>query len=111
MKTECSQPSRCGIDAVEIARLEKLLHGGSPEQFTSLFSATEIRDVADGPGQAASLAARLAAKEACCKLFPRETALGLIQPGDFAVRRDPYGAPGIVANARAQAVMDRHRAA
>jgi phosphopantetheinyl transferase (holo-ACP synthase) len=56
-------PIRCGIDTVEIARVDRLL---------------------------------LAAKEACLKLFPREAALGLIGPADFAVARDGYGAPRIV---------------
>src|SRR5262249_44399172 len=59
----------------------------------------------------ASLAARFAAKEACLKLFPRETALGHIEPVDFSVVRDNYGAPRIVCDARARAVLDRHRIA
>jgi len=111
MKTETPQPARCGIDAVEITRLEKLLRNNSTEELAALFTATEIQDAGLGPGQAPSLAARFAAKEACCKLFPRETALGIIQPGDFSVQRDPYGAPRIVPNQRAQAVLDRHRVA
>jgi hypothetical protein len=35
----------------------------------------------------------VAAKEAYLKLFPREIALGLIGPGDFALARDGYAAP------------------
>src|SRR5215831_6563384 len=108
MKIELAQPARCGLDTAEISRLERLLRSNSPKELSSLFTAAEIDDAGMGAGQAASLAARFAAKEACCKLFPRETALGLIQPGDFAVRRDSYGAPGIVANGRAQAILDRH---
>ena len=67
---------RCGIDTVEIARIERLLAETPAEDLAKLFSAAELADSGDGPGRAASLAARFAAKEACVKLFPREAALG-----------------------------------
>jgi len=101
--------SRCGIDTVDIARIEKLLRDLPPEGLRSFFSETELADAGSGAGRAASLAARFAAKEACCKLFPRETSLGKLEPTDFSVRRDAHGAPQVVANPHAQAVMDRHR--
>jgi KDO2-lipid IV(A) lauroyltransferase len=101
--------TRCGIDTVEIARIERLLHHTPVEQLGGLFAPEELRDAGEGPGRAASLAARVAAKEACLKLFPRETALGVLGPGDFTVVRDAYGAPQVVASARAQALLDRHR--
>ena len=106
---EAPPKSRCGIDTVEIARIEKLLADFSPEELLKFFSATELSDAGSGAGRAASLAARFAAKEACCKLFPRETSLGKIEPSDFTVQRDAYGAPQIVASPIAQAVLDRHR--
>src|SRR5439155_6395756 len=74
-----------------------------------LFSPQELADAGAGPGRAASLAARFAAKEACCKLFPRETALGVIAPADFAVERDAYGAPCVKPSLAAQTVLYRHR--
>ena len=83
--------TRYGIDTVEIARVERLLLGTPPEDLLRIFSKEELCDVGDGPGRTASLAARFAAKEACLKLFPRETALGLIGPADFAVARDEIG--------------------
>jgi len=70
--------TRCGIDTVEIARIERLLADTPAEDLPRIFSAEELRDAGDGPGRSASLAARFAAKEACLKLFPRETALGMI---------------------------------
>ena len=105
-----AQPAstRCGIDAVEIARIEKLLRDTPPEDLRNFFSAQELIDSGEGAGRAASLAARFAEKEACCKLFPRETALGAIEPRDFSVRRDGYGATAIEANAAARAAMDRN---
>jgi KDO2-lipid IV(A) lauroyltransferase len=102
------RPSRFGLDSVEIARVERLLRESNPEDLARLFTQTELLDAGQGTGRAASLAARFAAKEAACKLFPRETALGSIAPADFAVRKDAYGAPLVEVSAQAQAVLDRH---
>lgn len=101
--------SRCGIDTVEIARMERLLAETPAADLRKLFSAQELADSGDGPGRAASLAARFAAKEACAKLFPRELALGQIELADFSVARDNYGAPRAVLSAIAKAVLARHR--
>src|SRR5580765_2002084 len=87
--------ARCGLDTVEIQRIEKLLQGTPPQDLTKFFSQTELDDSGNGSGRAESLAARFAAKEACCKLFPRETALQIISPPDFSVQRDNYGAPAV----------------
>jgi KDO2-lipid IV(A) lauroyltransferase len=100
--------NRCGLDTVEVARIERLLQDKKPEELVGFFTAQEIADAGDGPNRAQSLAARFAAKEACCKLFPRETALGTIAPTDFAVERGPYGAPRIRPGSAAQTVLDRH---
>jgi KDO2-lipid IV(A) lauroyltransferase len=100
---------RCGIDSVEIARIERMLASTSPAELGRIFSPQELADSGDGPGRSAGLAARLAAKEACAKLFPRELALGGIEPEDFSVARDAYGAPQVVVDARVRTVLDRHR--
>lgn len=109
MKPADPPHSRCGIDSVEISRIEKLLQDLPPDALLDFFTETELADAGQGAGRAASLAARFAAKEACCKLFPRETSLGKIEPADFSVQRDAYGAPQVVASPNAQAVIDRHR--
>jgi phosphopantetheine--protein transferase-like protein len=101
--------TRCGIDIVEIARVERLLLGTPREDLLRIFSKEELSDVGEGPGRTASLAARFAAKEACLKLFPRETALGLIGLEDFALARDGYGAPRVVCSPRALELIARHR--
>ena len=90
MKEDPAAPAaeRCGIDSVEIARIERLLAETPPDGLIAFFSAQEIADAGDGPGRAASLAARFAAKEACLKLFARETALGRITANDFSVASD-----------------------
>jgi holo-[acyl-carrier protein] synthase len=101
--------TRCGIDTVEIARVERLLLRTPTEDLIELFSRVELSDVGKGPGRAARLAARLAAKEACLKLFPRETARGLIGPEDFSVALDGYGAPRIVCGPKALELLTRYR--
>ena len=100
---------RCGIDTVEIARIERLLASTPADELPKLFSHAELADAGEGAGRAASLAARYAAKEACIKLFPRELAAGRIEPADFSVTRDAYGAPRVEASANAQAIMGRAR--
>jgi KDO2-lipid IV(A) lauroyltransferase len=101
--------ARCGIDTVEVARVERLLRESHPEDLAKLYSADELRESGAGPGRAASLAARFAAKEACLKLFPRETALNIVTAADFAVVRDAYGAPQVTCSPAAEAVLNRHR--
>jgi len=100
---------RCGIDSVEIARIERLLRENDREALLRFFTEQELADAGDGPGRAASLAARFAAKEACVKLFPREAALAQIEPSDFSVVRDNFGAPLAVPGPRAEALAGRYR--
>ena len=111
MNRDAPESTGCGIDTVEVARVERMLREMTPGELARLFSEQELADAGAGSGRAASLAARFAAKEACCKLFPRETALGVIVPADFAVERDAYGAPCVRSSVNAQAVLDRHRVA
>jgi KDO2-lipid IV(A) lauroyltransferase len=101
--------TRCGIDTVEIARIERLIAESDEATLARIFSAQELADAGDGPGRGASLAARFAAKEACAKLFPRELALGTIDPAEFSVVRDGYGAPTVACGDKAQALLGRHR--
>lgn len=100
---------RCGIDSVEIARIERLLREHAPDDLLRFFTPQELADAGTGPGRAASLAARFAAKEACVKLFPREAALAQIEPHDFSVVRDNFGAPQVVPGPRAELLAGRHR--
>ena len=100
---------RCGIDTVEIARIERLLREAPAADLARLFSAQELTDSGEGPGRAASLAARFAAKEACLKLFPREMALGQLEAADFSIARDNYGAPRLVCGPVAAALLGRYR--
>jgi KDO2-lipid IV(A) lauroyltransferase len=101
--------ARCGVDTVEIGRIERLLSETPAAELGQFFSAQELLDAGDGPGRAASLAARFAAKEACVKLLPREAALGAIGPIDFSVARDGYGAPKVTLSDAAQLALGRNR--
>jgi len=102
---------RCGIDTVEIARVARMLDGNDTGSIARFFTPRELEDAGEGEGRVASLAARYAAKEACLKLFPRETALGAITAADFAVERDDYGAPRVVPSPAAEVAMGRARIA
>jgi holo-[acyl-carrier protein] synthase len=101
--------NRCGIDSVELSRIARFLMETPPADIARLFSAQELADAGDGPGRIASLAARFAAKEACLKLFPTETARQKIAQSDFSVARDVNGAPRVVLSRHAQDVAARHR--
>ncbi|MDN3985974.1 LpxL/LpxP family acyltransferase [Zwartia vadi] len=100
-------PDGCAVDTVEIARVARLVEA-MPGELEKLFSAREIQEAGDGPGRMASLAARFAAKEACLKLFPKETALNTITAMDFSVFKDEYGAPHIAVTPAAEIVLGRH---
>jgi len=100
-------PDGCAVDTVDIARVLRLVEA-MPGELDKLFSAQELSDAGEGAGRIASLAARFAAKEACLKLFPRETALNTITAMDFSVVRDAYGAPRVVVSEVAEIVMGRH---
>src|SRR3970282_1844119 len=101
--------TRCGIDSVQIARIERLLRETPQEHLLRICSAEKLQDAGDGVGRLASLAARFAAKEACLKLFPRETALGQIGPGDFAVARAGYVRPSVVYSPKIQELLHTYR--
>ena len=111
MAADPANPERCGIDTVEIARIERLLAETPEAALGRWFSARELSDAGEARERAASLAARFAAKEACTKLFPRETALGQLALEDFSVASDNYGAPQVVCAPRAQSALGRHRIA
>ena len=113
MADAAAPAGRCGIDTRR-DRAHRAPARGDAGRRTSrkLFSAQELADSGDGPGRAASLAARFAAKEACVKLFPREAALGADRARRISrsratttARRRSSAAP------RAAAALGRHRIA
>ncbi len=102
---------RCGIDTVQLARIERLLNETPPADRARIFSAAELIEAGQATSAVPSLAARYAAKEACLKLLPRETALGEIGPYDFSICRNGYGEPAVTPSPAAQAILDRYRLA
>jgi len=107
--TSQSLPVRCAIDTVDIARIHRWLEETPREDLVKVFSAQELIDAGEGPSRDASLAARFAAKEACQKLFPQETASGALVAADFSITRDPWGAPAVIAGPSAEAALGRAR--
>ena len=108
MSLDTSLPEGCAVDTVDVSRIERMLAEVPAQDLTKLFTDQELADAGQGPGRAASLAARFAAKEACLKLFPRETALNIITAMDFSVIKDAYGAPHIEMTPAAEIVAGRH---
>ncbi|HEY8622521.1 MAG TPA: hypothetical protein VIM74_01535, partial [Casimicrobiaceae bacterium] len=49
-----AQATRCGIDSVEISRIDRLLSETPAEALSKIFSAQELADSGAGPGRAAS---------------------------------------------------------
>jgi holo-[acyl-carrier protein] synthase len=81
-----------GIDLVEIARVDDLVRKFGERARERVFTPRELEIAGAGPGAAASLAARFAAKEAAMKALGTGWAEG-IGFADVEVDRDPSGAP------------------
>jgi holo-[acyl-carrier protein] synthase len=81
------------VDIVEIQRFERMLERCDDAQLETIFSPAELVYCRTKENPTLSLAGRLAVKESCMKLFPRETALKEIDFSDFEVVVDAYGAP------------------
>ena len=100
---------RCGIDTCEISRIKKLIGDHDREGLLRFFSEVELNYAETGRNVAEKLAARFAAKEACAKLFPRETGLGNIGPIDFCVENSGHGNPIVKVSERAEAVLNKYQ--
>ena len=57
------EPIRCGIDSVEIARIERLLAETPADELRKLYSANEIGDSGDGAGRGGGGGGRYAGEE------------------------------------------------
>ena len=77
---------RCGMDMVSLERVARLSRELHPEDLARLFGEGELAACRAGRFPERRLAERFAAKEACLKLFPLETATGELCVEDIAVR-------------------------
>lgn len=100
-----SSSYKCGIDQVDIARMRELVDHSTTEVLMGIFSREELDYAGESQSRYGRLAARFAAKEACLKLFPVETAVGSIDLSDFSVQNDGYGAPQIRLSTRASCLQ------
>lgn len=103
--------SRLAVESVGVARVECALAASGAGDPAPPFSAAELAEAGAGTGRAAELAALLAAKEACLKLFPREAARGTIELADFRFERTPSGAIELVRTERVRDLLARHHLA
>jgi len=111
MKPQVPFGTRCGLHTAEFTRVERMLREETSEALTRLFREQELTDTDAGAGRVASLTMCVAAKEACCKLFPREAELGVVGPADFALKREPDGTLRVKPGDNIRAMLDRQRLA
>jgi holo-[acyl-carrier protein] synthase len=97
---------KCGVDFVDISRVKCLVNKTTSVDLDGIFSQEELDYAGKSKSRYGRLAARFAAKEACLKLFPRETAIASIDLSDFSVKNDSYGAPHISLSQRASILLD-----
>jgi phosphopantetheinyl transferase (holo-ACP synthase) len=99
--------TRCGIDTVEIARVERLLLGTPHEDLLRIFSKEELGDVGEGPRCQPRRPVR--GHGGLPQTVPARDGAGLIGPADFALARDGYGTPRVECSPRALELIARHR--
>lgn len=100
--------ARCGIDIVEVERLQRMLERSDVEQMQRIFTSAEWEYCQQKPHPAQSLAARFAIKEACLKLFPAEANTAELEFIDIEVMMDNHGAPSINLNNKLKKFLDRY---
>jgi holo-[acyl-carrier protein] synthase len=82
-----------GVEIVDVAEAEGILADGG----RGLFSEGELRYARERSDPGRRLAARLAAKRACCRLLG-----GGLGESDVAVERGAYGPPSLLFSSRAR---------
>lgn len=92
---------RCGIDSIEISRVEQGIERFGERFLNRFFTAGERSDCCD---QAHRLAARLTAKEAVAKVLG--TGIGDVRWRDIEVRSDSRGRPTLHLHGAAAQVSD-----
>lgn len=90
---------RCGIDLIEIERVQSAVRRHGERFLAHIYTAGEIEDSA---GMAEELAARFAAKEAVSKALG--TGIGRVGWREIEIRRGPLGAPVLHLHGRAAQV-------
>jgi holo-[acyl-carrier protein] synthase len=98
----------CGVDLTDINRVKDLINHSTNVDLQGIFSQEELDYAGKSNNRYGRLAARFAAKEACLKLFPMETAIASIDLSDFSVKNDAYGGPHISLSPRASILLDLH---
>lgn len=101
--------ARCGIDIVEVERLQRMLQRNDVAQMQRIFTPAEWKYCQQKPHPAQSLAARFAIKEACLKLFPAETNLAELEFIDIEVAMDNNGAPYVNLNDKVKTLLARYQ--
>jgi len=96
----------CGVDFVDINLFKNIIYNSTNVDLQGIFSHEELDYAGKSNNRYGRLAARFAAKEACLKLFPMETAIASLDLSDFSVKNDAYGAPHINLSPRASIIFN-----
>ena len=115
-RTRWRTPSRRPAAAASTPSRSRASNGCSREtpaggSRASSFPPQELADAATARAAPRASPRASPQRKPASKLFPREVALGQIEPADFSVARDNYGAPQVVCGPRAAGVLGRHRIA
>lgn len=104
-----SQSNRCGIDLVDIEKFTTFYSRTDETQLLDIFTHDELTYSRDKHDFIQSLAGCFAAKEACMKLFPSETALKELDFIDIELGHDYYGAPIIKFTDKLKELMQKYQ--
>ena len=91
--------------------MDTLLSESTSDQLRQIFTDRELVECGQEPDRLKNAAGRFAAKQACRKLFPVESALGVITAVDFEIRLNATGSGRVEPSVAARTVLDRHRIA
>ena len=105
------EPIRCGIDSVEIARIERLLAETPADELAQAVLGERDRRQRGRRRPRGKPCRPLRSEGGLRKAVSARAAAGRVAPADFSVVRDGYGAPRIECNANARKVLDHARIA
>ncbi len=101
--------TRCGIDTVEIARIERLLAARRPPTCSASLPRRNSRTAAHGPDAPRASPHASPPRRPASSCFRAKPRWAAIEPADFSVARDDYGAPARRVSPNAATALAKNR--